>query len=526
MKQAIWNRGLALCAVLCAAIGSAFANEEPTVTIISAAMRTGTTVMDVVYRVDDPDDATVKVRVLAFVDGVRSFANVIRPETWAEGTEGNLGDTITTGVEHTLSWDVASDWNIDLGQIKFEVLCQDDRGLLPFDWLTIPATEGKPEVTISEHSPSDSDVLDAFFWQYSDSDAGLMLTNNTLVGSQSNNEFVNVKFVSGDEIQAYGIPYICRTMNLDVATREEVALANDATRGLYDIGKWYISPRTNDGINIVLGWGSDAHGRTSGPWGCADIEEIAAGGSHNLALTDGGSVCAWGNCLGGGCNVPVGLASNAVAIAAGSSHSMALKYDGTVEVWGGNLYGQCDVPIGVSNVVAIAAGGNHCLALSGNGTVIAWGSNDSGACNVPFDLTDVVAIAAGSFHHSLALKNDGTVVAWGDNTLGKCDVPVGLTNVVAVGAGFGHSLALRNDGAVVAWGNNSYGECDVPENLTNAVSIAVSFLHNLSLTSDGRLVAWGGNSSGQSDVPSGLANVTRIAAGDNHSLVLRPKVQE
>lgn len=36
-------------------------------------MRPGTTLMDVVYRVNDPDDATVKTRALAFVDGVRSF---------------------------------------------------------------------------------------------------------------------------------------------------------------------------------------------------------------------------------------------------------------------------------------------------------------------------------------------------------------------------------------------------------------------------------------------------------------------
>ena len=51
----------------------ACANTAPTVVIHSAAMRPGTTLMDVVYLVNDPDDATVKVRALAFVDGVRSF---------------------------------------------------------------------------------------------------------------------------------------------------------------------------------------------------------------------------------------------------------------------------------------------------------------------------------------------------------------------------------------------------------------------------------------------------------------------
>ena len=55
------------------------ANTAPTVVIQSAAMRPGTTLMEVVYRVNDPDDATVKTRALAFVDGVRSFAKVLKP---------------------------------------------------------------------------------------------------------------------------------------------------------------------------------------------------------------------------------------------------------------------------------------------------------------------------------------------------------------------------------------------------------------------------------------------------------------
>jgi hypothetical protein len=60
----------------------ALANTAPTVVIQSAQMRPGTTLMDVVYRVNDPDDATVKTRALAFVGGVRSFANVIRLVTF------------------------------------------------------------------------------------------------------------------------------------------------------------------------------------------------------------------------------------------------------------------------------------------------------------------------------------------------------------------------------------------------------------------------------------------------------------
>ena len=117
--------------VLLAMASAALANIAPTVVIQSAAMRPGTTLMDVVYRVNDPDNATVKTRALAFVDGVRSFANVLKPVTFVEGTAANLGDAIPSNTNHTLTWDLAADWNIQLGQVKFEILARDARGLLP-----------------------------------------------------------------------------------------------------------------------------------------------------------------------------------------------------------------------------------------------------------------------------------------------------------------------------------------------------------------------------------------------------------
>jgi hypothetical protein len=69
--------------VLLAMASAAVANTAPTVVIQSAAIRPGTTLMDVVYRVNDPDDAMVKPRALAFVDGVRLFAKILKPVTLA-----------------------------------------------------------------------------------------------------------------------------------------------------------------------------------------------------------------------------------------------------------------------------------------------------------------------------------------------------------------------------------------------------------------------------------------------------------
>ena len=207
----------------------ACANTAPTVVIQSAAMRPGTTLMDVVYRVNDPDDATVKTRALAFVDGVRSFAKVLKPVTFVEGTAAKLGDAIPANVDHTLTWDVATDWNIDLGQVKFEVLAMDARGLLPIDWITIPATPSNPQTSISKNSPTNDEVLNALFWQYANGDAGLSLADGVLTGNANSGIFNQVVLAKGSTLQTYSTPFVLKRMNLDP---DDWVLATAARAGL------------------------------------------------------------------------------------------------------------------------------------------------------------------------------------------------------------------------------------------------------------------------------------------------------
>ena len=149
-------------------------------------------------------------------------------------------------------------------------------------------------------------------------------------------------------------------------------------------------------------------------------------------------VVVWGYNFYGQTTVPAGL-TGVTVISAGGYHNLALKNDGTVVAWGYNFSGQTTVPAGLTGVTAIAAGVFHSLALKNDGTVVAWGYNFG---PVPAGLTGVTAISAG-FYHSLALKNDGTVVAWGQNGEGQATVPTGLTGVKAISAGGYHSLALR-----------------------------------------------------------------------------------
>jgi hypothetical protein len=494
----------------------------PTAAIISAAMRPGTTLMDVTYQITDPDDATVKVRALAFKDGVRSFANVIRPVTWMEGTETNIGDAITTGVNHTLTWDVRADWNIDLANVKFEVLCRDNRGLLPLNWITIPATTNAPGVTIGLNVPTDAQVLDGLFWLYGCADTGLILNGGILSGSTNSGVYNGTALASGSSVRAYGTAFVLKLMDIDPAEPPEVRLAISARTGISDPNKWYAANRPYAGVTLVTGWGGNQNGELNIPNGLSGVTAIAMGTAHTLALKSDATVVAWGHNGSGQLNIPAGL-SSVKTIAAGYNHSIALKNDGTIVAWGVNDAGQCNIPAGLSNVAAIAGGNQHSLALKSDGTVIAWGRNTEGQCSIPAGLSGVTAITGGGWH-SLALKSDGTVIAWGHNYYGQCNTPSGLSGVIAVGGGGEYSLALKSDGTVVAWGRNNYGQCNIPAGLSNVVAIAAGYTHALSLKNDGGLVTWGGYSGyGLNNIPAGLAGVIAIAAGGADSWAIRQK---
>ena len=499
------------------------ANIAPTVVIQSASMRPGTTLMDVVYRVNDPDDVTVKTRALAFIGGVRSFANLIKPVTFAEGTSAFLGDSIATNTNHTLVWNAAADWNTDLGQIKFEILAMDGRGLLPIDWITIPAANGNAALTISKDAPADADVLNALFWQYADGDSGLTLSNGVLTGNASSGNFFGVDLVIGSALQPYGPPFILKRMNLDPASDVEVKYAAETARaGLLGTSGWHAANRVYGGLSVVIGWG-----QVTIPAGLTNIAAIDAGSSHTLALRADGTVVGWGANDYGQTSVPVGL-TNASAIAAGGRHSLALKNDGTVVGWGSNNWGQIAIPAGLTNVSAIAAGEYHSLALKNDGTVVGWGLNQFGEITIPAGLTNVSAIAAGE-NYSLALKQNGTVIGWGINYYNQLNIPADLINVSAIAVGIAHNLALKGDGTVAGWGyryaGDPYhgGQVTIPDGLTNVSAIAAGYYHSLALKTDGTVVGWGFNDVGQITIPAGLNNVSSIAAGYWYSLALKAK---
>ena len=154
-------------------------SNVPLVEIVSSKMRVSDpTVMDIVYKVTSVNP-TVKVRVLAFQDGIRSLANIIRPETFVDGTEVNVGDSVTANVEHTISWKVSADWSATLARVKVEVLAVED-AILPLELRTLPADATHPTVQFSWNVVDSTRVYAALLWLYADRDVGLTLRDGVL----------------------------------------------------------------------------------------------------------------------------------------------------------------------------------------------------------------------------------------------------------------------------------------------------------------------------------------------------------
>jgi hypothetical protein len=138
--------------------------------------------MDVDYEIYSSDDR-VNIRVLAFKDGVRSFANVLRPESFVDGTGVNVGDGVRANTNYRLSWRVSSDWDVDLSKVSVEFLVRRGDTLIPMDFVTIPAANGMRTIKISTNEPDSNWIFNALLWLYADNDPGLSLSNGRLINN-------------------------------------------------------------------------------------------------------------------------------------------------------------------------------------------------------------------------------------------------------------------------------------------------------------------------------------------------------
>ncbi|HJQ54385.1 MAG TPA: PKD domain-containing protein [Gemmatimonadaceae bacterium] len=240
-----------------------------------------------------------------------------------------------------------------------------------------------------------------------------------------------------------------------------------------------------------------------------------AGGYHNCAVKNNGSVLCWGYNEYGEINVPADLGSVS-QISAGAFHNCALTTSGEVRCWGYNLFGQSTPPADLGAVSQISAGNYHTCALKTDGTVACWGSEGGLQIFVPAGLNSVTQLSAG-IYHSCALKSDGTVTCWGYDAYDENTLPSDINDVVQVSVGYALTCVLRRSGTVYCRGDNDAGQATVPADLGSVSQISAGEFHVCALTTAGTVVCWGNNDFGQATVPAGLSSVTSVSAGTYHT---------
>ena len=147
--------------------------------------------------------------------------------------------------------------------------------------------------------------------------------------------------------------------NLMGATNLSLTLANVdfADAGAYAVlltnrlGATLSSPAILDVVHtLVVAWGADGEGQADVPLTLTNVVEIAACGTHSLALQGDGTLVVWGSGVGTFSNAPPTL-SRVVRIAAGEGYNLALREEGSVAAWGGDEEGETNVPAGLGQAI-------------------------------------------------------------------------------------------------------------------------------------------------------------------------------
>ncbi|MDR2871740.1 MAG: hypothetical protein LBV45_04335 [Xanthomonadaceae bacterium] len=232
----------------------------------------------------------------------------------------------------------------------------------------------------------------------------------------------------------------------------------------------------------------------------SNINHLATGAYHLLALDSRGNVYGWGQsgygetgCPGAYVKTPCQVLTGVSQIAAGEYFSMALKFNGEVYTWGHNLYGQ------------LGDGGSK-------------NSNTPVLVNLNGERARLIG---GAYEGGFAVTREGHVWAWGDNEasgLGFQGPNYGVQRIIRqptrvpnlepyaadikyIAGGNGWGEALLYDGRVIGWGlragigvgttATSISSPEPVEIMRNVKQLFARYVGSFALTHDDHLFTWG-----------------------------------
>ena len=264
--------------------------------------------------------------------------------------------------------------------------------------------------------------------------------------------------------------------------------------------------------------------------------QVSAGGTHSLAIADGGDLYAWGSNATGQLGINSTLSrSSPVQVSTSSWQFISASYTGhnlgTINnllfVWGLNssnelglgtsLYAgdtvnrSLPVQLGTSSYSVIATGNSYSTAIDINKTLYVWGNNNAGQLGIVTPLSWTV-LNRGNLHA------DNTLWLWGLNSSGQLGTNDTITrsSPVQVNGSWTsivrsrfNTYAINSVGQLYAVGSNSTGQLGQGDTVSRSrltqigsgswTSVTANgqstegFDFALATQSDGTLYAWGYN---------------------------------
>lgn len=158
-------------------------NALPQPALLASEQRPSTPYVDIDYKVVDTDDSTVEVAILGFLNGGNDLSKVLKLSTFVETTADHVGPGQPANEIRRLTWNAAADWAVEFGDVQFEILAKDGRGLMPFHWITLPVQGDSPALAISQRPVAEAEWLHLWYWLIATGDPGITLTDGQITGA-------------------------------------------------------------------------------------------------------------------------------------------------------------------------------------------------------------------------------------------------------------------------------------------------------------------------------------------------------
>ncbi len=272
------------------------------------------------------------------------------------------------------------------------------------------------------------------------------------------------------------------------------------------------------------------------------IADITAGQTYGMGLSEAGKIYTWGYTKVSNTidlkNVPQELTTGEIDVehmAAGNDHAVAIDADNNFYFWGNDRLFQSKyeqnadlmraLKLGNLEVKQLEAGNQFTVLLDTDGNVYLWGNPSTtdldcresereveGMDHKPRKYQGNVEKVAVTSNAYIALLKDGTVAYTGyqgDSPLNS-NMPKELMNgsikVVDIAASSQAVAAVDETGKVWIWGVATHGEKVVPEMSSKPVKIYGGRFHFTALLENGDVISWGDNMYGQTEVPASVHN--------------------